>query len=654
MSAQMTYNKLELLKLMFLSREGDRREGILLRQSKGWFQVPAMGHEAMGVIPSLLRADDYIFPYYRDRALLLARGLTNKDLANAFFGLPESSSGGKQMPSHYSGREFNIWSVPTPVGTNMLPACGLAWGLQMDGKDSVVLATSGEAATRQGEFYEAVCFAVERQLPVLFVVEDNQYAISTNTENLNPFKLKIFNEEIGVVHVNARHPDHVHSAFSQAITKVRAGEGPVILHCEMDRICSHTSSDDHRVYRDAAEIAEMMTRDPIDVVAKELIEEGDLTTDAWELIQQQIREQVDREYREAENSPNVNPDDLMNDIFAPELVAETPPLKANRKWRIVDAVNQVFKAGLEKDDRYIFFGEDIEDPKGGVFGLTSGLSSAHPDRVSNSPLAEATIAGLALGLACYGKRPVFEMQFIDFVGPAWTQLAQNISTIRWRTGGTWTCPAVIYAPCGAYLPGGAIWHSQTNESQFAHMPGLRVVMPTTPEDAAGLMWTAMHADDPTLVLIPKHRFRQQLDVADVEPVPFGKAALRQEGDDVTVVSWGNCMEIVYDAAHQLQDEVSMEILDLRSIVPWDKEAVRNSLEKTGRLVIVHEDGESCSVGQMIISEMTNDPESWNNFLSPPQLVAKADVHIGFNPIFEYAALPDTARVIDAIRLTMDE
>ena len=345
----------------------------------------------------------------------------------------------------------------------------------------------------------------------------------------------------------------------------------------------------------------------------------------------------------------------MSELYGDLPRATAPPLEGGRKWRMVDAVNQVFRRGLSLDKNYLFFGEDIEDPKGGVFKLTAGLSSEFPDRVFNSPLAEATIAGVAIGMACYGMKPVFELQFVDFVGPAWNQISQNMATIRWRTFGDWQCPTVIYSPYGAYLPGGSIWHSQANESSFAHVPGLRVVVPSTPEDAAGLMWTAMHAEDPTVYLIPKHLFRQQMDVPEqVDPVPFGKAKIRSPGSDVTLVAWGNAMEPALQAVLELEEEVSIEVIDLRSIVPWDESTIAKSLEKTGRLVVVQEDAESCSVGQMIISRMTSNPDWFCHFISPPQLVSRPDVHIGYNPIYEYAALPDVARVTAAIRLTMED
>ncbi len=652
--AQDTINRLALLKLMYLSREGDRREGVLLRQSKGWFQVAGMGHEPLAILALLMEEEDFLFPYYRDRAMVLARGVSNYELALAYFAKRSSSSGGRQMPGHYSDRSRNIWSTPTPTAANLLPACGAAWGMQLEGKPNVVVATTGDAAARQGEFYEAVAFAVERQLPIVFVVEDNRYGISTNTDQFNPFKLGVFNEEIGIHHVNARLPQKLHQAGVEALAKAREGAGPSVLVCQLDRLCSHTSSDDHRVYRPADEIADMMECDPIEVLAAQLIQEGELTAKSWEAAKEKIDAQVDQEYQKAEEADDPSAEDLLDELQADSPSAEVPPLEGNRRWRMVDAVNHVFDAGLQRNSKFIFFGEDIEDPKGGVFRLTANLSTKHPERVFNSPLAEATIAGVACGLACYGMRPVFEMQFVDFTSPGWNQICQNLATIRWRTNGDWTCPAVIYAPSGAYLPGGSLWHSQSNEALFAHIPGLRVVMPSTPEDAAGLMWTAMHAEDPTIFLVPKHLIRQQMDVGDAPPVQFGSARIRREGTQVTLVTWGNGVEVSLAAANEASDVASVEVIDLRSLQPWDKHMVQQSLAKTSRLVVVQEDNVSCSVGQMIICELTSDSESWYSFVSPPQLVSRDDVHIGYHPILEYAALPSVQSIVTAIEQVMEE
>jgi 2-oxoisovalerate dehydrogenase E1 component len=319
---------------------------------------------------------------------------------------------------------------------------------------------------------------------------------------------------------------------------------------------------------------------------------------------------------------------------------------------MVESINQTFRKALELDHRTMFFGEDIEDPKGGVFGITKGLSDDYPKQVFNSPLAEATIAGVAVGMAAYGMKPVFELQFIDFVAPAWNQIAANMSTLRWRSSGDWSCPLVMYAPYGAYLPGGSLWHSQAYEAGIAHLPGIKLAVPSTPEDASGLFWTAINSEDPTFVLVPKHIFRKRAEVKNVEPVPFGKLRVVREGSDVTIVAWGNTVEVADAAAEMLVGEASVEVLDLRSLVPCDYEGIANSVGKTGRLVVVHEDTKTCGFGQSIIAEMTSVPERFNLFFAPPQLVARPDVHIGYNPIYEYAALPSVEQVVEAVRVTM--
>ncbi len=636
---------------MVLSREGDRREGILLRQSKGWFQVSGTGHEALAAFAFSLRPDDYLFPYYRDRALMLARGLTNYELALAYYAKRSSTSGGRQMPGHYSSRELNIFSVCTPTGGSLLPACGAAWGMKLNGQDSVCLASIGDAAARQGEFYEAVAFAVQEKLPVVFVVEDNKYGISTPTKKFLPFNLGILSED-RTVKLDARRPDLVYEAGADAVARARSGEGPTILWCDLDRLSSHTSSDDHRVYRKVEDIDEMMTRDPIRLLVEELLANGEITPAQWEEVQEQVAKEVDADYLKAEKEGDPKPSEVLAHNWGHNDLLEQPPIQSG-KMTMVSAINGTFKKALENDPKVIFFGEDIEDPKGGVFGLTKGLSEAFPNQVYNSPLAEATILGCAVGLSAFGMKPVFELQFIDFISPGWNQVVTNISTLRWRSFGHWKCPMVVYAPMGAYLPGGSLWHSMSGEGYLAHTSGIRLAIPSTPEDAAGLFWTAIHGDDPTFILVPKHIFRKQMDVGNVEPVPFGKAKVIREGSDVTVVSYGNCLELAEEAAKQLDKEASVEIIDLRSLVPCDYETVAKSLEKTGRLVVVNEDNKNLCFGQSLIAEMTSKPDYWNHFLSPPQLVAREDVPIGYHPTYEYAALPSVEQVVKAIRVTME-
>jgi 2-oxoisovalerate dehydrogenase E1 component len=648
-----TLPALQLLKIMELSRQGDRREGILLRQSRGWFQVSGMGHEPIAALAYLLRPDDYIFPYYRDRALALARGLTNYELALAYFAKRDSSSGGRQMPGHYSSRKLNIFSAATPTASQCIPAAGAAWAMKLEGKDSVVLCTVGDAALRQGEYYEALCFAIQENLPLVIVVEDNLYGISTPTCRHNPYRLKVFNEE-HVVFVNGRDPYEVYAKGATAIARARQGGGPTVLWCELDRLSSHTSSDDHRVYRSAEDIARMTFRDPIPNLARRLMDEGQLTEEEWQTYQQQIARQVEEDYLRAEQAADAEPEHVLDWLYADPLPVTAPPIRPAESMTMVAAINETLRAALATNDRVIMMGEDIEDPKGGVFGLTKGLSTEFPGRVINAPLAEATIVGTAVGLAAAGYRPVFELQFIDFLSTGMNQLMTQVASLRWRSRGEWPCPVTFIAPYGAYLPAGSLWHSQSNEGIWAHIPGLRVCIPSTPEDAAGLLWTAIQGEDPVLLLVPKHIFRKRVGVMETfAPVPLGKCAIRREGTDVTLVTWGNGTEIAAEAAERAAAEgISVEIIDLRSINPCDWDGIAASLAKTGRLVVLNEDVRTTGFGQAVVAEMTAHPERWNYFLSAPQLVARMDVHVPYCPALEYAVLPDVDQVMEAIHTAM--
>ena len=641
-------DKLRLLEIMLESRHADLREQNLNRQGKGHFHVSGMGHEALAAISVQMEPDDYIVPFYRDRGLVLGRGMTTRQLALEYFAKRKTGSGGRMMPSHYSDLERHIWSVPTPTGSQLLPGCGMAWGIQLDGKKNVVVTTVGDAATRQGDFFEAVCFAKERKLPVLFIVEDNAYGISTPTREINPLALGVL-EPDEWRELAGEEVQQIYNSAADALEKMRAGGGPHFWWVKMERLSSHTSSDDQKLYRSAAELAESEKRDPVNCWKDQLIADGALTAEEFAKINNEIKERVRGEYTEAEKAEDPSPNELEANVTgaSPKIDQEILP---PGKYRIGDTVNKTLRLGLEEDPRRLIFGEDIEDPKGGVFRLTQKLSTEFPKQVFNSPLAESTILGVACGLAAYGRRPVFELQFIDFIYPGFNQLVTNISNLRWRSFGNWKCPAVIYAPYGAYLPGGSLWHSQANESVFAHYPGLSVVIPSTPEDAAGLLWTAMHGEDPVLFLIPKHMFWAERESKEpVHAVPFGQARKFRDGSDVTLVAWGNTVEKSLEALTKIGNEVSVELFDLRSIVPWDKKSIAASVHKTGRLVVVQEDTENCSVGQMIISHVTAQPDLWSEMVSPPILVSKANVMIGYNPIYEYAALPDVDRIVAAIR-----
>src|SRR5438067_2296014 len=640
--------KLRLLTILLESRHGDLREQNLNRQGKGHFHVSGMGHEGLAALGIAMTEGDYVVPYNRERALVLSGGVESRELALDYFAKRKGQSHGRQMPSHYSYAARGIWSVPTPTGSQLLPGCGIAWGIQLDSKPNVVVTTVGDAATRQGDFFEAVCFAKERKLPVLFVVEDNKYGISSPTRKINPRALDVLQPN-DWQELDGSDVQQIYDAGAKAFESMRAGGGPAFFWVNMERLSSHTSSDDQKLYRTADELAECENCDPLKRWSERLIADGVITADEYAKLDQEIKERIRNEFAEAERAEDPTADELQIQITAdlPELDDEVLP---PGKYRIGDVINQTLRLGLKENSGRIIFGEDVEDPKGGVFRLTQKLSSEFPKQVFNSPLAESTILGVACGLAAYGKRPVFELQFIDFIYPGFNQLVTNMSTLRWRSFGNWKCPAVIYAPYGAYLPGGSLWHSQANEAVLAHYPGLNVVIPSTPTDAAGLLWTAMHAEDPVIFLIAKHLLWAEHEYTKpICAVPLGKARNVREGSDVTVVAWGNTIEKSLEALIKIGNEISVELIDLRSIVPWDAAAIEESVRKTRRMVVVQEDTENCSVGQMIISHVTGTPGLWNELLSPPILVSKPNVVIGYNPIYEYAALPDVARIVTAIR-----
>ena len=641
-------DKLRLLTTMLESRHSDLREQNLNRQGKGHFHVSGMGHEALAAVSIQMEPDDYIVSYYRDRGLVLGRGMTTRQLGLEYFAKRNTGSGGRQMPSHYSNANLHIWSVPTPTGSQLLPACGIAWGIQLDGKKNLVVTTIGDAATRQGDFFEAICFAKEKKLPLLFLVEDNAYGISMPTRKTNPLALNVL-EPDNWRQIEGKDVQQIYDATAEAFEKMRAGNGPFFFWINMERLSSHTSSDDQKLYRSAEELQTLETFDPLKCWKDRLIKEGLITAEQYAKLDDDVKERIRREYTEAEKAGDPSPNELLANVTAPPGKIDKEILPPG-KYRIGDTVNKTLRLGLEEDARRILFGEDIEDPKGGVFRLTQKLSTEFPKQVLNSPLAESTILGVACGLAAYGKRPVFELQFIDFIYPGFNQLVTNISNLRWRSFGNWKCPAVIYAPYGAYLPGGSLWHSQANESVLAHYPGLNVVIPSTPADAAGLLWTAMHCEDAVIFLIPKHLLWAEHDYAEaISAVPLGRARQCISGSDVTVVAWGNTIEKSLEAVAKIGNEISVDLIDLRSIVPWDKTTIEESVRKTRRLIVVQEDTENCSVGQMIISHVTSTSELWNEMISPPVLVSKANVMIGYNPIYEYAALPDVERIVSAIR-----
>ena len=652
----MMNSPLNWLRTMTLSREGDRREGILFRQGRGWLQVPAAGHETLAVLADCLEPDDFIYPYYRERALALARGVSNYQIALTFFARAGSCSEGRLMSNHYSDPKLNIMASATPTGLQCLPAVGSAWALKLRDQPNAVLCCIGDAALRQGEFYEAWCFALQEQLPVVFVVEDNGYGITTPTAHLTPWNIgALASERLTVINGREAHP--VFESGQMLLNRAREGGGPSVLWMEIDRLWPHTASDDHRIYRASTELEAMEARDPLDLLKNRLIRDGFLTEDDWCREHQAIIESVEADYARAEAMPspssqwsNAEMEAEVRAVAAPHFSAPAAELTT-----LIGALNGALHRHFAAQPNALFFGEDIEDPKGGVFGLTKGLSSEFAGRVFNAPLAEATIMGVAAGLAVAGWHPVFEIQFVDFVGTALNQLMNNLATLRWRSADGWRCPAIFLMPCGGYLPAGGPWHSQSNEGLFAHIPGVLLACPATPHDAVALFEAACLLNDPVIFLLPKHLLRRKFEPQTPIAGGFGVASVRRTGSDATLVSWGNGVEVCLSAATELQGEgVSVEVIDLRTLVPCDWTAIQTSLAKTGRLVVVHEDNETCGFGQAIIARATTDSEFWNQLAARPRLLARPDSHVPFNPDLELALLPSQGAVKNAVLEMLNE
>lgn len=641
--------ELELLRHILLCRAIDRREAMLMRQGKGRLALSSAGHEGLSVLAKLLQPQDLIFSYYRDRPLLLARGVTPERCASNFFASVESSTQGRSESVLHCDSSLGIFSAAGATGIQCLPAVGAAWSQQLNQTNALVLCTIGDAATRQGEFFEALAFAVQEQLPIVFVVEDNGLGISTRTAGMTPLSLGLLAEHL-LCELDARDPMALRAAAEPLFAEVRSGAGPKVLWCHLDRLDSHIGSDDQRVYRDTDELEAVQSRGPLVRLSDCLLSNGVCRQPDIEAFKRQAEEQVDRAYQAAALEQSPQAADIAHQLLAPlPEVTAIPGSPVRSDLTLIEAFNQTLGMALQQDSRVLVFGQDVEDPKGGVFGYTRGLSSRFPGRVVNAPLAEATIIGGGVGLAACGHRPICELQFIDFATPGFHQLANSAANLRWRSHGDWHCPLIIYAPYGAHVNSG-FWHAASNESWFAHMPGLRIAIPTTPADAAGLLWTALHAEDPTLLLLPKNAARSRRHTEQFEPIPFGKARHVRHGEQCTLVSWGSTVAVCEQAAEQLDEQgIAVDLIDLRSLVPCDWPTLLESLQRTGRLVVVQEDVRRCGFGQSLISEVCTRSEGFYAFLHEPVLVSRDDTYIGFAPELERAALPRSSEVIEAVK-----
>ncbi len=690
-------------RLMYLSRKTDDREIILKRQQKIFFQISCAGHEALLVAAAMAMRPgyDWFFPYYRDRALCLALGNTvEEQLLQAVGAKDDTASGGRQMPSHWTSRRLNIVSPSSSTATQCLHAVGCAEaGLffnrhpevaaKHEGdyrafkevrfhSDEVVYVSIGEGSTSQGEFWEALNSASNGRLPVVFVVEDNEYAISTpvevNTPGGNISRLVANFPNFHFAEIDGTDPIASYQAMTEAVAYCRARKGPAFVHGHVVRPYSHSLSDDERLYRSAAELEADALRDPISRMQMSLLREGILDAAGIDRLEREVDAEVQRAADHAVAAAPAEVSSILRHVYSEDLdpcLARSPeelkPAAADATERtMADLINTCLRDEMRRDPRIVVFGEDVADAsrdealkagkikgKGGVFKLTAGLQAEFgADRVWNSPLAEANITGRAIGMAVRGLKPVVEIQFFDYIWPAMHQMRNELALMRWRSNGQFTCPLVMRVPTGGYLTGGSIYHSQSGESIFTHTPGVRVVMPSNALDALGLLRTAIRCDDPVLFFEHKRLYRETFGRA-VYPgteysIPFGKAKIVRPGKDLTVITYGAVVPRALQAAQRLHREtgVDAEILDLRSLAPYDWEAIAESVRKTSRVVVAHEDMLSWGYGAEIAARIGD--ELFHDLDAPVRRVAAMDTFVAYQPLLEDAILPQPEHLYRAM------
>jgi 2-oxoisovalerate dehydrogenase E1 component len=588
----------------------EERLKILTRQGKISFLASTRGHEKVqvGTVMLMKPGYDWFFPYYREKAIAYALGIPVKDIFLHMLSREgDPSSNGRNMPEHFSSRDLHLVSQTACTGTQYLPAVGMAKALRKDGSDAIVYVSSGEGATSEGEFFEAVNWATREELPVLFVIQNNGYAISVPQHTQTSAEIHRLAAAFGMpsYHVDGTWYETMYQLIPGLIKRMRDGGGPMLIEAQVVRLESHSSSDDQSKYRSQEEMARSRERDPIVQTQQYLLRHHIMTQDEIEKMRAGIQAEVDKAADEAELAPQPEPGRITTRIYSdrtPFFEEKAPTYVSEDTISMIEALNRGLREEMERNSKIVMWGEDIADPKGGVFGVTRGLTNQFPDRVQNSPLAEASIVGVAGGMAIGGYKPIVEIQFADYSWPGFMQMRNEIPTLRWRSNGAWSDPVIVRMACGGRIKGGP-FHSQCVESIYAHTPGWYIVFPSNAEDAKGLIKTAARCDDPVLFLEHKRLYRH-ISAKSREPnadylIPFGKGKVKREGNAATIVTWG---ATVYTAL-EIADEFDLEVIDLRTIIPMDEQLVFNSVKKTNRVLVLHEDSVTIGWGAEVVARI---------------------------------------------------